>query len=537
MLKGLKEWIEERWPLSFLVRLALEEEITGGARYVYALGSTILIVFTIQAVTGIMQLFFYVPSTDHAYDSLSYLRTRVPFGWLIHGLHYWGAQVMVTLVLLHVTRVFIWGAYKKPRELTWLAGVALLLTTMAFIFTGTPLQWDQRGYLLGKVSTGIAGAVPVVGGFIKIFLRGGDEMGQAGLSRLFGLHVAVLPLTLVALFGIHIVAMRRFGPVGPWDDRRRTFRGAFWPDQVFKDAVTGTAVFFLLIVLTVFLPPSYTGPADPLDTSYIPRPEWNFLFLYEAFTYFEGRLEPVGIVGVPSVLVLILVLLPFIDRNPGRDPLKRPFAMAGALVLAALILALTARGYLNPLLGRVPSEQRSDLPEKAPQPAPAAEKRLHPILEKKGPPGPAAYIIGSVERGAASFAKHCSSCHGPLGKSITPNRGSLEGKVPDLNPIHRDLFDEDAQTFAENIDRFIQHGSTPAGTNPAIRMPAFGDMNTLTQQEIANVESYLLSLNGIDRAQIVEPGIEPRKFFVISSALYILTALALGGLRGRRYSP
>ena len=455
---------------------------------------------------------------------------------------------MVALVLLHVTRVFIWGAYKKPRELTWLAGVTLLLTIMAFSFTGTPLHWDQRGYWLGRMSTSIVGTAPVFGDIMKSFLRGGEEMGQLALSRLFGLHTTILPLALVALFGIHIIAKRRFGSVGPWDERRRSFKGPFWPDQVFKDAVTGTAVFFLLIVLTVFLPPAYTGLADPLDTSYIPQPEWNFLFLYEALKYFEGKLEPVGVVGVPMVLVLILVLMPFIDRNPERDPLKRPLATAVALVLVALILALSVKGCLNPVFGRVPAEQKGvsrDKPSEvnlvketlsakaseAVEPGEAAaEKHEHMDLEKNGQPGPAAYIIGSVDRGAAAFAKHCSSCHGPLGKSIIPNRGSQEGKVPDLNPIHRDLYDKDARTFAEIIDRFIQHGSTPAGPNPAIRMPAFGDTNTLTQQEIANIEAYILHINGIDRAQIVNPGMEPQRFFILVVIAYGLVVLLLGGL-------
>jgi len=114
MITKIKEWIDARWPLSSLVRLSLEEEIPGGARFAYTLGSAVLILFMLQMLTGIMQLFFYVPATDHAYDSISYLRTRVPFGWLMHGLHYWGAQLMVIVVLLHMTRVFLWGAYKKP---------------------------------------------------------------------------------------------------------------------------------------------------------------------------------------------------------------------------------------------------------------------------------------------------------------------------------------------------------------------------------------------------------------------------------------
>lgn len=562
MITRIKEWIDARWPLSSLVRLSIEEEIPGGARFVYTLGSAVLIVFMLQAVTGIMQLFFYVPATDHAYDSISYLRTRVPFGWLIHGLHYWGAQLMVILVLLHMSRVFLWGAYKKPRELTWLAGLTLFLVTMGFSFTGSPILWDQRGYWIGEVSTSVPSTAPVLGDFIKRFMRGGEEMGQLALSRLFTLHTSVLPPALMALFALHIIAMRRFGSAGPWKEEEREPKGPFWPDQVFKDAVAGTTIFLLLIFLTVFFPPGYSGLADPLDISFIPKPDWNFLFLYESLKYFQGPLEPIGTVGVPTLLILVLVLLPFVDRNPERNPLKRPFVMTCALILAALVVGLSIKGYLSPGFAHPSAKPKTassqdgllprsafnggvfvDVSEAATQ---VLEKKSVSGLpaketggtlageQKKGLPGRSAYSIGSAERGAEVFKKNCSSCHGPEGKTNVPNPGSDEGKVPDLNPIDRELYSPDAQSFAENIDIYIQHGSVPAGPNPAIRMPAFGDTNTLTQQEIANVEAYILRLNGVDRAQLVNPGVQPRAFFLFVVVLYLLIALILGGLWNKR---
>ena len=562
MIRKIQEWIDARWPLSSLIRLSIEEEIPGGARFVYTLGSAVLIVFMLQALTGIMQLFFYVPATDHAYDSISYLRTRVPFGWLIHGLHYWGAQLMVILVLLHMTRVFLWGAYKKPRELTWLAGLTLFLVTMGFSFTGSPLHWDQRGYWIAEVSTSVPSTAPVLGDFIKRFMRGGEDMGQLALSRLFTLHTSVLPLALVALFSIHIIAMRRFGSAGPWKEEEREPKGPFWPEQVFKDAIAGTAVFLFLVFLTVFFPPGYSGLADPLDVSFIPKPEWNFLFLYESLKYFQGPLEPIGTVGVPTLLILVLVLLPFVDRDPERNPLKRPVVMACALVLAALVVGLSIKGYLSPGFAHPPVKPKSassqngmpsgsalssgvfaDVSEAATQ---VREKKSAPNLpatgtgvalpeeQKKGLPGRSAYSIGSAERGAEVFRKNCSSCHGTEGKTNVPNPGSEEGKVPDLNPIDRELYNADAQSFAENIDIYIQHGALPKGPNPAIRMPAFGDTNTLTQQEITNVEAYILRLNGVDRAQLVNPGVKPRVFFLFVVILYLLIALILGGLWNKR---
>jgi len=561
MLTKIKQWIDERWPLSPLVNLALEEEIPGGARFAYTLGSAVVVVFMLQILSGILQLFFYVPATDHAYNSVSYLRTQVPFGWLIHGIHYWGAQLMVILVLLHMARVFLWGAYKKPRELTWLAGVTLFLVTMGFSFTGGPLHCDQRGYWIGDVSTSIAGTVPLVGNLSKQLLRGGEEMGQLALSRLFVLHTALLPGARLALFGIHIIAMRRFGSVGPWSEEARIVKGPFWPDQVFKDVVAGTAVILLLIFLVVFLPPQYSGMADPLDVSYIPKPEWNFLFLYESLKYFPGRLEPVGTVGVPTVLILILVMLPFVDRNPERNPLKRPIAMLCALILAGIVIGISIIGYLSPGFAQLPVKPAAALQKgpsvvasvkntfsvsaseaARPSPAKAASapvtvqggKATPEAAEDHGIPGKAASIIGSAERGAEVFRKNCSSCHGPEGVTNVPNPGSQEGKVPNLNPIEREHYSADAEAFAGNIDKYIQHGAVPAGPNPAIRMPAFGDTSALTQQEIANVEAYILRLNGVDRARLVNPGMQPRSFLLLVAVIYGVVILILGGLWNKR---
>ena len=148
-------------------------------------------------ITGVWQLLYYVPTVDHAYDSVMFLRLQVPLGWLVHGLHYWAAQAFIVVMGLHVARVFIWAAYKKPRELTWVLGVVLLLLGAAFIFTGAILPWDTLGYWAGEVGTSMAGTVPLIGNFLKLLMRGGDTMGQMTLSRAFVVHVAILPALTV----------------------------------------------------------------------------------------------------------------------------------------------------------------------------------------------------------------------------------------------------------------------------------------------------------------------------------------------------
>lgn len=338
----VRAWVEARWPVAALLRAGLDEPVRGGASFAYALGSATLFVFVLQVVTGIAQLFYYVPTVDHAYDSLSWLRDRVAFGWLVHGLHYWGANAMIVLVLLHLSRVFLWGAYKRPRELVWLSGVGLLLVTMGLSFTGAPLPWDERGYWAARVGTSIAGTVPLVGARVKELLMGGTSMGQLALSRFFVLHTAILPLTLAGVIGIHLVAFRTSGNAGPWGASRRT--APFWPDQVFRDLLVGALVFAVLVALSVLSPPPTSGPADPTNIHYVPKPEWNFLFLYEMLKFLPGRLEPLGTVGVPTLLVLLLASLPFVDRRAERRPWRRPLATTLLVIGAVGFVGLTVVG-------------------------------------------------------------------------------------------------------------------------------------------------------------------------------------------------
>ncbi|MCJ7498522.1 MAG: cytochrome b N-terminal domain-containing protein [candidate division Zixibacteria bacterium] len=639
MFSNIWNWLNERWPFSSLFHLAMDEEIPGGSSFSYTLGSAILTVFILQAATGIIQLFYYVPAVDHAYDSINFLRTKVPFGWLINGLHYWGANALIILVSLHILRVFIWGAYKNPRELTWLFGVGLLLTAMGLSFTGGPLSWDQKSYWEAEVGTSIAGAVPVIGDLLKQIWRGGENLGQLTLSRLFIIHTAILPMTLLTLIGAHLTALRRFGSAGPWDKTRRELKGLFWPDQVFKDVLVVTLVIHLLITLTVFAPKPFNGPADPLDSSYIPKPEWNFLFLYEALKFFPGKLEPIGSVGIPALLVLLMIVLPFLDRKPERNPVRRPIAMTFALIIAAILILLTIAGLYSKAVGAetpasssTPASKSSalqnnskgaelfqslgctschrvnnnggtvgsdlsfegqqgrtrnwlisqiknpkanftntimpsytslsaqqmdevvdyllslgtkrtksqiqpiDTSSRKQTPSASLSKAVSPIdsssagstTEKET--GPAAKIIGSADRGAELFKRVCSFCHGSEGTDKVPNPGSDDGTVPSLNLIDKELSSQDPQMFAENIDRFIQHGSIPSGPNPQLRMPDFGDNNVLTQPQISNLEAYILYLNGINRTQLLNPGMQPRRFFAIVVPLYILFLLVIAGI-------
>jgi ubiquinol-cytochrome c reductase cytochrome b subunit len=758
VLAHVWKWFTDRWPITAVVRTAFKEDIPGGSSFAYSFGSSALFIFSLQAITGIFQLFYYVPSVDHAYNSLSYLRTEVPFGWLIHGLHFWGATAMVVLVVIHLSRVYIWGAFKKPREVTWLIGVFLFLFTLGMMFTGAPLPWDERGYWATEVGTSMASTVPYIGDFAKRMLRGAESMGQLTLSRFFIIHVAILPGLLMAFIVLHLVAFRRFGSVGPWEKKKRERSGPFWPDQVFKDMVMAILFFMIVVALTVWAGAPFSGAADPIDTTYQPKPEWNFLFIYQALKYFKGKLEPVGTVGLPMVGILLFVLVPLLGRKEERNPSKRPLGMATFTIVMVSIIMLSIAGYvskpgsvgpgapgsqaaprvkpsasaqegarlfrsrgcsschaINGVGGHVgpdlaneaqrgrsrqwlvdllnnpkshfpqtvmasfsshlsssqidsvvdylmslgassssaanpsgtlsqartqgkPGAPSSSLPGEDKQPGhPASETvlaakpsasaqesarlfqsagctgchmingvggQMGPDLsdearrgrsrqwlvdqisdpkshfprtvmpafasrlsagqidrlvdylmtlgisgtaaraqaqEQPGAPAPfsslapeekqpgqAAGIIGNVKLGSLLFQQFCESCHGAGGTDKVPNPGSTDGTVPPLNPIDREIFNLDPQVFADNIDQFIQHGSVPQGPNPVLRMLAFGDSNALTQQQASNIEAYILSLNGIDRAKLMHPGLSPQRFLLLTAVVFGLGCLALG---------
>ncbi|HKK02249.1 MAG TPA: cytochrome b N-terminal domain-containing protein [Desulfuromonadales bacterium] len=632
MLQRLNQWINDRWPLNQLIEGALEEDVAGGASFSYSFGSAVLFLFVLQALTGVFQLFYYVPTVDHAYDSLNYLRTQVPFGWLIHNLHYWGANAMIVLVCTHICRVYIWGAYKRPRELTWLIGVGLFLLVLGMTFTGALLPWDELGYWAAEVGTSIAGTVPVLGIYIKELMRGGGTMNQLTLSRMFIVHVALLPGLLAAVAAAHLISFRTTGNAGPWNPKKRELSSPFWPDQVYRDMVVICLMLLVLIGLSVFLPPHFTGPADPFDTTYHPKPEWNFLFLYQMLKLFPGSLEVLGTAGIPLVGVLAMLSIPFIDRSAERDPLRRPRMMTFGVVVVAAVTTFTILGALShpgapavksgspgspptaiataanakktgkikagkalfasqgcigchkvngkggtigpelsgdtlsgrskawlavqirtpkkhfpttvmPAFGKLTDAQIDQLiaylqsvtgkgtgaSKAAPASTPTAQKTTPKLTAKEmKEPGAAASMIGNAPHGALIFHEKCQSCHGSQGTGHVANPGSADKSVPALNPIDRALYSSDPATFAHNIDLFIQHGSIPAGPHPALHMLAFGDSHTLSQQEIAEVEAYILKLNGVERGQLVHPGMKPEHFFLLVVGIFLLVGIGAG---------
>jgi ubiquinol-cytochrome c reductase cytochrome b subunit len=336
-------WFDHRTGLESAIRNFLYEEIPGSSGWHQVFGSVAVFLFLVQAFTGILLAFNYAPAPGDAYNSLKYIITEVTGGRLIHGLHHWGASMMIVVVVLHMTQVFLFGAYKKPREATWMVGVVLLLLTLGFGLTGYLLPWDNRAYWGTVVTTQIGSRVPLMGSYLSRFLGTDGSVGVVTFARFYGLHVLILPQLTTFLVIFHIYLVRKHGVAPTPGDAGPTKK--FFPEQMLKDVIAIFAAFVILYSMALFVAVPLGRLADPTDLSYVPRPDWYFLFLFQTLKFFNGSLEPVGAILLPSMGVLALFLTPFMDRKKVMRLTQRTTALGvvalaaigwGALTLAAL---------------------------------------------------------------------------------------------------------------------------------------------------------------------------------------------------------
>ncbi len=350
----LVNWADERYHMRELMHALLHVYIPRDAK-TYYLGGITLFLFGVQAVTGTLLTLYYQPTPDTAYDSVLFIMGNVNFGWLIRSVHAWGANLMIIFCGLHLLRVYFQGAYKPPREITWGVGVALLAVTMGFGFTGYLLPWDQRAFWATTVGSEIAGSVPGIGEHLLRFMRGGPDVTDATLSRFYGVHTLLLPLTLAAFLTAHVVLIHQQGlanPKKPAKPRRLSAEAGsqpateneralpFFPHYVLGELIAWYVVLALLIVLASEFPAGLEEKANPFQTPSHIKPEWYFLSLYQML-----KLVPrtVGVLA-PMVALPILGLLPFIDRNPEVAPRKRWFAILAGVVVLTGLAALTIWG-------------------------------------------------------------------------------------------------------------------------------------------------------------------------------------------------
>ena len=283
-LDKLKQWVLERVPVNTeeLKHLSSEPVPNHLKRWWWCLGGTPAYLFIVQVITGILLTFYYVPSFDDAYESVRYITEEVPFGWWLRSVHKWSSIFMIMAVVLHTLRVFFTGAYRKPRELTWMTGVSILGITLFFGFTGYSLVFEQLSYWGATVAGNMMEAVPWVGEYLARMLRGGETVGDNTLTRFYILHIGVLPTGITILLFLHIVFIRVHG-VSQFEFRDEQGTGKtypFYPDHFFTELIIGVALTVLLTCFAVIFPAELGEKANPLVTPAHIKPEWYFYFTF-----------------------------------------------------------------------------------------------------------------------------------------------------------------------------------------------------------------------------------------------------------------
>ena len=311
-------------------------------------GSLLLALLVLLFLSGAFMSFYYSPSPGSAYDSVDYALFTVPFGDIIKGIHHYGWNLFLIVMGLHLVRGFWVGAHKPPRQLTWVSGVMILLLVPALIITGDLLPWDQKGYWSTQVRISIMRSVPFVGDFMVRLLQGGPLTGIVALTRFYVLHILFLPVLLTFLLVIHFHFLIHRGLSDSLSGDNLSIKTVrFFPVMVNRWLILFLCVTMVLGLISWYWPAPLGDPADPTDSTYVPKPEWWVLFLNQLVSIFKGPLSVVGSVIIPGGLVGFLIALPFIDSSPERHPARRKMVMLVAAIIAIAVLALSIMGYLE----------------------------------------------------------------------------------------------------------------------------------------------------------------------------------------------
>ena len=407
MLNRLADWLDIRTGYRALLREALDEPIPGGARWRYVFGSALSTTFLIQLVTGLLLMFSYAPSASTAWGSVYYISDQMTLGWFIRGIHHYGSQAMVVLLVLHLIQVLWAGAYRRPREVNWWFGMALMFLTLGFSLTGYLLPWDQKGYWATKVATNIVGGTPVLGPSLQKVIVGAPDYGNQTLTRFYGLHVGVLPTLFVLSLAAHVALFRRHGLTPPRRAGNRA-TGHFWPEQLFMDTVAGLAVLGVLLFLVLSEHgANLDAPADPSSSDYPARPEWYFLSLFQLLKAFPGKNEVVGTILIPTAITVVLLLIPLFDRF-------LPHTLAHVLALGFVFALVVGAGYLTYEAWRVDAHDKFFQAGRA-----KADEARRRALRLAGdpavgiPPDGAAYVLlrDPLTHGRGVLNAKCLGCH------------------------------------------------------------------------------------------------------------------------------
>ena len=364
-LRSIAGWLEARTGLAGAITPAATHAVPRRtASWWYVFGSATLTLFVLQIATGICLALVYVPSADQAYQSLQYLNDSAAFGAFLRAVHFWGSNAMVAVMTLHLLQVFLFGAYKYPREMTWIAGVFMLLCTLGMAFTGQILRWDQDAYWGLGIGASIAARAPVVGDLLVHVMLGGPIIAGRTLSRFFALHVFAIPGILIALTALHVWLVLRLG-VNEWPMPgrlvdRETYRASyeaevhrdgvpFFPVAARKDMVAaGVVILAVLACAAIFGPNGPHGVPDPTITDASPRPDFYFLSLFALLALLPPWTETaILLVGMP-IAILLLFAVPLLSPTGEKSWRRRPVAVLGALLILLVVTTLATLGVVSP---------------------------------------------------------------------------------------------------------------------------------------------------------------------------------------------
>jgi len=463
--KTVGDWFEQRLKVEPVLKETMEHPVPRrSASWFYVFGSAALTVFLMQIFTGIMLALIYVPSAAQAWDSLQYLNHSVTLGWYLRAVHGWGSNFMVAIVLIHMVQVAMFGAYKFPRELTWIVGVFLLLMTLGMAFTGQVLRFDQDAYWGLGIGASISGRVPVIGKYVVHLLLGGPIIAGDTLSRFFALHVFVIPGLLIAFVGLHLLMVLKLG-INEWPMPGRIVRRStylqeyaemthkdglpFVPAAIWKDMIFASVIIAgVLVCAAVFGPFGPSGQPDPTIIQTVPQPDYFFHWLYALLSLLPPEMETPALLIGPVVVIAFLVLLPFFAGEGEKSWKRRPIAVLTILLTAISLGALTHLASYTP---------------------------WSPIMDAwSGDPVPVQYLNGRspLERtGSAVFQeKQCRNCH-----SIGGSGGQ---RGPALDSVAVRL------THAQLVRQVVQGGGN---------MPAYGKQ--LNPAEVTALVAFLDTLH------------------------------------------
>jgi ubiquinol-cytochrome c reductase cytochrome b subunit len=365
LFQAVNKWIEERTGLEAAVAPVLGHRVPRStASWWYVFGSATLALFVLQIATGICLALVYVPSADKAFDSLLYLNYIAPLGWFLRAVHFWGSNAMVAVMTLHMIQVFLFGAHKYPREMTWVAGVFLFLCTLGMAFTGQILRWDQDAYWGLGIAASIAARAPVIGETVVHVLLGGPIIAGRTLTRFFAVHVFLVPGILIALVGLHLWLVLRLG-INEWPMPgrlvdRQTYRKRyeeevhkdgvpFFPTAARKDMVAaGVVMLVVVLCAAVFGPYGPQGVPDPTLIDTAPKPDFYFLALFALFALLPPWTETTLLLVGPPLAIVVLFLVPFVAGTGEKSWKRRPVAVLSVMLIVLIVTTLAWLGVIVP---------------------------------------------------------------------------------------------------------------------------------------------------------------------------------------------